>query len=210
MTNNGKCVLLTLSEAEVCHQIKITKMFDLKIESEKILLLGKKSPTPEAQKMIHIALESKWEGLQAVAMKTLGSWGDNESINKLRELLDKSYKKKFEWAIRGVIISALIKCFRKEDISWILDKYFSLYGTLAKHELLPLILRLPVKEIRNTLLLQCHSNDCYNRQAAMKAIGNMDFPEKESILASFLNDEYSEIREGARLLLGGLNKNKLK
>ncbi len=84
-----------------------------------------------------------------------------------------------------------------------LDLYFvRAQGVLAKHELLPLVAALPVPSVRDRLLVESHDGDRDNRQAAMKAIGRMPFPDRQQLIEGFVEDPDPEIRWGAEMLLG--------
>jgi hypothetical protein len=82
------------------------------------------------------------------------------------------------------------------------DSYFSAVGVLAKHELLPAVIKLPPESARGRLTAESKSMDRDNRQAAMKAIGNMSFSDRRQLLELFLKDTDEQIREGAAILLG--------
>jgi len=116
-------------------------------------------PTSVKRKEVDDALQSRWEGVQVCAGRVLASWGDRDSIDKLRGLLESSLSKESGWAIRGEAVRALSECYKAEDIPWILDLYFETKDRLRRHELLPLITSLPKdvvtrrikKELKNEL-----------------------------------------------------------
>ncbi len=130
----------------------------------------------------------------------LGSWGDPESVMMLRSFLDECDAREFGWSIRGVVIAELADCIGAADAPWVLDRYFSLSGVLAKHEFLPVVVALPPDAARDRLLIEAESDSRDNRHAAMKALGNMDFVDKASLLEPFLTDSDPEIRKGAQRL----------
>lgn len=70
------------------------------------------------------AVASKWEGVQAVALDTLGRWGGSESLNALRRFLEEAFGREAGWAIRGVAIRNLIPIVAAADTDWVLDLYF--------------------------------------------------------------------------------------
>jgi HEAT repeat protein len=177
---------------------------DLKQITNRLKDFGSRTATPEARKEIMTALESKWEGVQAVAAKVLAIWGGRESVDALRAWLIQCQQRKNGWAVRSVAVKALSECIDECDVDWILDMYFSVSGVLAKHELLyPLVVNLPPKAARKRLMLECKSTDRDNRQAAMKAIANMrnKFRNREAILEQFTQDPDPQIRYGASMNL---------
>lgn len=160
--------------------------------------------TPRSERcraLVESALTSKWEGVQSVALQTLGSWGDHQSRALLRSAIEKLDERQYGWSIRGVAIRALSACITDDDAGWALDRLFTLEGVLAKHTFLPVVLALPVDSVQTRLLEEASSPGRDNRQAAMKAIGNIDFPSRDDVLSRFLQDEDEQIRYGARLLL---------
>jgi HEAT repeat protein len=177
---------------------------DLKQTTDRLKEFGSRSATPEAREEIMAALESKWEGVQAVAAKVLAIWGGRESVAALRAWLIQCQQRKYGWAVRGVAVKALSECVDECDVDWILDMYFSVSGVAAKHELLhPLVVNLPPEAARERLMLECKSTDRDNRQAAMKAIANMrnGFRNREAILEQFTQDPDPQIRSGASMIL---------
>ncbi len=173
---------------------------NLQQESAKLLALVGSKRNAAATETVETALASKWEGVQSAALRVLGSWGDSCSIEKLRDFLDRADKLEFGWSIRGVAVEELSRCVRAADAEWVLDRYFSLDGVLAKHEFLRVVLALPPQSARERLQAQCKSDDRDNRQAAMKAVGNMAYPDRKALLKPFLTDPDSGIRQGARNL----------
>jgi HEAT repeat protein len=179
-------------------------MIDLRKTCERLKQLGRRKPTIEARREVEEALRSKWEGMQSAALHALGDWGDRRSVDLLREWLQEAFQRKYGWGIRGVAVKALARCVREEDVPWVLETYFGLRGVLRKHELLWLVMALPVPRARDRLLLEAQSSNRDNRQAAMKAIGNMGLPDKMDLLERFLDDPDAQIRHGARHMLSQL------
>ena len=175
---------------------------DLKQESEKLRSLIGSKRNAAATQAVETALASKWEGIQSAALRVLGSWGDSYSIEKLRAFLEDADKLEFGWSIRGVAVTELSRCVGAGDADWVLDRFFSLNGVLAKHKFLPVVLALPPEAARERLKSQSESDDRDNRQAAMKALGNMAYPDRKALLKPFLTDRDPEIREGAKYLYG--------
>jgi HEAT repeat protein len=157
--------------------------------------------SPECRALVREALQSKWEGVQSVAIQTLGAWGDPDSRSLLRETIERLDEREHGWSIRGVAVRALAACISEDDADWALDRLFALDGVLAKHDFLPVVLALPLDSARGRLLAEASSPCRDDRQAAMKALGNMDLPDRDQVLSSFLDDDDEQIRCGARLLL---------
>lgn len=178
----------------------------LKQTADHLRSLGERPPTPEARQEIEGYLSSKWEGLQAVAAQVLGAWGGPQSVRALRGLLLHTYEKKYAWAIRGVAVRTLAECVDERDAEWVLDLYFSIKGVLPKHELLPLVTALPVSAVRQRLQREACSADRDNRQAAMKAIATMRFPDKVDLLKRMAGDPDSEIRSAVEYWLEHLTR----
>ena len=177
---------------------------DLKQITNRLKELGSKPETPEARKEVMESLESKWEGIQAVAAKVLAIWGGRESVDALRAWLIQCHQRKYGWAVRRVAVKALSQCVDESDVDWILEMYFSVSGVHAKHELLyPLIVNLSSEATYKRLILESKSKDRDNRQAAMKAIANMrnGFHNRETVLAQFTRDPDPQIRDGAIMIL---------
>jgi HEAT repeat protein len=148
------------------------------------------------------ALSSKWEGVQAVAAQVLGSWGDRECVERLREFLEGCFDRRYGWAIRGVVVRSLRRVVTAEDVGWVLDLYFSLPGWLPKHELLWLVTALPPRAARDRLVAALRDSRWDNRHAAVKAIGNMDYPDRRELLLQLRGDPEEEVRRSVRLLAG--------
>jgi hypothetical protein len=160
------------------------------------------APTSErCRALVEEALGSKWEGVQSVALQVLGTWGDAQSRALLRSAIEQLDARQYGWSIRGVAVRALSACVTSDDADWALDRLFALEGELAKHEFLPVVRALPVDSVQTRLLVEASSSNRDDRQAAMKAIGNMDIPGRDEVLSRFREDEDEHIRLGARLLL---------
>jgi hypothetical protein len=61
-----------------------------------------------------------------------------------------------------------------------------------------LVISLPVEAVLRRLDLECGSLDRDNRQARMKVVGLMPFPDKRILLASMAEDADPAIRIGAQ------------
>jgi len=56
----------------------------LQSQSRDILSLATQRPTPAVSAEVMVAIQSKWEGVQASALKVLGRWADGAIANRLR------------------------------------------------------------------------------------------------------------------------------
>jgi HEAT repeat protein len=146
------------------------------------------------------AVHSKHEGIQSLALQVLGIWGGKSSVKVLREFLIGAVERKHGWSIRGVAVNALAPWIVASDAKWLLDLYFALPGVVAKHEVLPLVRRLPIEAARAVLVARLRDSDAVNRQAAVKAIGGMPFPDRADLLRPLCVDPDKDVRASARLL----------
>ncbi len=178
-------------------------MPDLRKICDELRDLGRKIETPASRERVESALAHKCEGVQVVAAKILADWGGPESVVALRSWLRRCEEREFGWSVRGVAVKSLAKCVTSADVEWILDEFFERPGVLAKHEFFPLVLSLSAKNeaVRKRLLTESRSPDRDCRLAAMWAIGNMDFADRNALLEEFTRDPASIIRSGACMLL---------
>jgi len=65
--------------------------------------------------------------------KILGNWGSRKCVEALKIALLKSYQRRDNYQVRGVIVKSLSKCVNLEDCEWLLDHYFNITGVLNKH-----------------------------------------------------------------------------
>jgi HEAT repeat protein len=158
-------------------------------------------PNPERRALVRAALDDKFEGIQSAALKVLGAWGDTESCALLRDFLVTAFDRPYGWSIRGVAIKALVPHIRGDDKRWLLDFYFDVESRLAKHEVLPLVLALPPGAARDRLVNALGDDDPVNRQAAIKAIGNMPYDDRRELIAALKDDPDEPVRNSARLLM---------
>ncbi|HJU74197.1 MAG TPA: HEAT repeat domain-containing protein [Gemmatimonadaceae bacterium] len=165
--------------------------------------LANAPPIAETRSLVADALHDKFEGVQAVALDVLGAWGDPESLAALREFLKTAFTRKFGWAIRGVAVRNLIPHVSATDVDWILDLYFTRPDALTKHELVRLVIALPPEGARARLVAELRSPDRLNRQAAVKAIGNMPYSDRRQLLWPLREDSDAFVRKSARLLSEG-------
>lgn len=150
--------------------------------------------------MVVTSLSSKWEGVQAVAVDVLAGWGGHDCVEQLRPFLIRCLDRKKGLAIRGVVVRALRRVVTQADVGWILDLYFGLPDRVLKHELLWLVVALPPTAARERLVAALSDPRWDNRQAAVKAIGNMAFPDRRQLLRRLRADPDSNVRRSVRAL----------
>src|SRR5690348_2838346 len=148
-------------------------MDELKAQAVHLRSLGELQPTPERRAEVELALRHKREGIQSVAARVLGQWGGRESVSALRHWLISSLARESGWSIRGVAIRELARLVEPGDAQWVLDLYFGVQDRLVKHELFFLAKALDPESARAELVARLRDPDWSNRQAAVKAIGNM-------------------------------------
>jgi HEAT repeat protein len=173
-------------------------MDELKDLTERIHALAEMPETPGRRALAYDALGNKWEGIQAIAIQTLGRWGGRESVSKLRAFLEDAFQRKSDHGIRGVAVRNLAGLITAEDADWILDLYFGLPESLLKHEVAPLVSVLPPRAGRARLLVELRSADRLNRRAAVRAVGTMAFPDRRQLLWPLREDDDSSVRKMAR------------
>jgi hypothetical protein len=66
--------------------------------------------------------------------------------------------------------------------------------------LLQLVLALPPESARVRLVAELASQDSVNRQAAVKAIGNMPYPDRVLLIQPLRDDPDAHVRSSAKLL----------
>jgi HEAT repeat protein len=176
-------------------------MDDLQQRMSQFSKMAKRAPGPKQFRMVREALEDKLEGVQSAALKALGAWGDEESCKLLRMFLIKSFDKPLGWSVRGVAVKALRPNVGKKDVGWLLDLYFDLPCALTKHELLQLVIALPPDTARRHLTKGLSDPQAVNRQAAVKAIGNMPFHDRLQLIAQARNDQDDSVRNTANAFL---------
>jgi HEAT repeat protein len=132
--------------------------------------------------------------VQAVAAEVLAGWGHRECVDHLRPFLIRCFEREHGWAIRGVVVRALRNVVTEADAGWVLELYFSLQGWLPKHELLWLVTSLPPATARERLVAALSDPRWDNRHAAVKAIGNMEYPDRRQLLRRLRADPNDDVR----------------
>jgi hypothetical protein len=123
-------------------------------------------PTGEDRVEVAEALHSKWEGVQVWAGRCLSAWGDDRSAQALRGWLESTLTKEAGWAVRGEAIRALCRCYRPQDVGWLLDLYFGATDHLLRHEFLAAITELPLAKVRRRIARESRHPDPERREAA--------------------------------------------
>jgi|CXWL01.1.fsa_nt_gi HEAT repeat protein len=162
--------------------------------------LAMQRPTPDNFGQVRDALEDKWEGVQSAGLKVLGAWGDGDSCKLLQAFLVGAFERPYGWSIRGVAVAALRPHISKHDVDWVLDLYFGLTGFVRKHEVRHLVFALPAEAARDRLVNALRDDHPHNRQAAVKAIGNMDYPDRLSLISPLKEDPDDFVRRSAQVL----------
>jgi HEAT repeat protein len=173
-------------------------MDDLKAQAVHLRSLGELPPTPERRAEVVLARHHKREGIQSVAAQVLGHWGGRESVSVLRDWLVDSFARESGWSVRGVAIRQLASLVESSDAQWVLELYFGVPNRLLKHELFFLVKALPPESARVELVARLRDPDWVNRQAAVKAIGNMAFSDRRRLLTPLIDDSHEQVQKSAR------------
>jgi len=175
-------------------------MDDLSELAAHLWSFAERAPTPDARAEVVAALKHKREGIQSIAAQVLGAWGTRDSIPPLRDWLTDCSTRDSGWAVRGVAVRGLAKLVGSQDATWILDMYFSAPDWIAKHELFPLVRSLSPQVARERLVAALRDPSWINRHAAVKAIGNMPFPDRRHLLLPVIEDPHETVQKSARFL----------
>jgi HEAT repeat protein len=173
-------------------------MDDLSESAAHLWALAEQPPTPTSRAEVLAALHHKREGIQSIAAQVLGAWGSRDSVAPLRDWLLECQQRDSGWAVRGVAVRQLAQLVEAADAEWVLDLYLSVPGWIAKHELLPLVAALTPEVARARLVHALRDPDWTNRHAAVKAIGNMAFPDRRHLLLPLIDDPDRNVRKSAR------------
>jgi HEAT repeat protein len=175
-------------------------MDTLQREAMELRAVANLGATAGAREAVLAGLRSKWEGIQAIALDVLGRWGGSDSKVLLRTFLLEAFAREAGWAIRGVAVRNLAPLLTEEDAGWVLDLYFGSLDRLQKHELLRLVLALPAEAARPRLVRELRNPDSVNRQAAVKAVGNMPYTDRRALLLPLRSDPARFVRSSAKVL----------
>lgn len=172
-------------------------MDDLRAHTRHLQALGELPATLERRAEVAEALHHKHEGIQSVAAQVLCQWGGREAIAAIRAWYLACLDRKRGEAVRGVAIAQLARLVDAKDVDWVLELYFDLASSPRKHEVLPLVLALPPAAARARLLQGLRDSDWINRQAAVKAVGNMAYPDRRQLLTPLIDDPRKEVQKSA-------------
>ena len=175
-------------------------MDDLKARAVHLRSLGELPVTPERRAEVVDALRYKREGIQSIAAEVLGRWGGRESLESIRQWLVACFARERGWSVRGVAVRELAQLVETRDAAWVLELYFGQADRLVQHELLGLVLALSPDAARQELVSRLRDPAWINRQAAVKAIGNMAFPDRRQLLTPLIDDPHKEVQKSARYL----------
>jgi hypothetical protein len=140
-------------------------------------------PRPDSRALVEEALASKFEGVQALGARVLGTWRDDASLTRLRHWFDSLIPKPRGWAIRCVAIQELAKSLGSDDVGWVLDLYFGITDGLLQHELRALAAHLPPLDLRTRLLAESRSEEASVRRAALYLLVRARFADQLSSCA---------------------------
>ena len=69
------------------------------------------------------ALSSKWDGVRVTAARVLLGWGDEASVEAVRQLLPQLASKPVRWAATGAVAQSLAGHLRPGDLDWALEVF---------------------------------------------------------------------------------------
>jgi hypothetical protein len=97
---------------------------DFQATAKRLAELAETSPTPEGRKEVSEVALSKWEGLQVAAARTLCTWGDEDSLRTVRELLERLSQDRQRHSSILAVGRALSRSLKLQDLDWVLALYF--------------------------------------------------------------------------------------
>ncbi len=172
---------------------------DFRARVQELRTLASARPRRADREIVRAALDSKWEGLQSVAAQTLGSWGDRESVELLRDLWIRCINRKNGSSLRSVVARSLAACVGAQDANWVLDFYFDSFKG-SHSELGIVVTSLPFETTRKRLLEESHSPLRDRRYATLVVLGRLPVPDRRALLKRFVDDEDDDIRSVAQHL----------
>jgi hypothetical protein len=161
---------------------------DLRAESARLRQLARQAPTPESRAAVLHALQSKFEGIQAVAAEVLGAWGDQSSKEALRGWLHDTAARRYGWAVHSVAIRELSRLLTAEDTAWVLELYFSASDGLSQHQLANLAAALPAVPAKAQLMAKARDPSALVRHAATKVLVRSSWGKPTDLLRPFRGD----------------------
>lgn len=94
---------------------------------DRLRALGTREPDAAARAEVEAALADKWWGLRTIAIATLGAWGDEDSVERLKALLD-AHSARDGWnswsrQARDAAFKALGASLPASEADWALEAY---------------------------------------------------------------------------------------
>jgi HEAT repeat protein len=122
--------------------------------SKRLSELAANKPNRYSVEEVDSALQSKHEGIQVCAAKTLGAWGDEKSIEKLKNRLEKISKLPARWGAVSAMSKSLAPHLKQNDIDWVLSLYLNSSNPHNRFSLSVLLMSLPKIETLRKLELK--------------------------------------------------------
>jgi hypothetical protein len=175
----------------------------LKEKAVRLRYLGSYPPNNRTRAEVAAALNSKWEGLVATAVRCLCGWGDARSLEELRRWLFSSRAKKDGGSLMSVICESLAKSYRPEDVDWILDYYFGHVEGRSEHTFRRDLARvLPATQVEQRIMKETRNPDTNVRRKALDlAVHLRSRLNSTKLITEFTYDSDQEIKARANQLL---------
>jgi hypothetical protein len=161
---------------------------DLREESRRLRDLATAPPTPEVRSDVMQSLHSKWEGIQAVAAKVLGAWGDPQSKAGLRQWFLEAIDRPLGWSVRSVAARELARLMTADDTEWVLDLYFGTNDAVLHHPLLRLAASLPAVPAKEAVIAKARTGNASERLAALEILVWSSWGQPRDLLRPFARD----------------------
>ena len=105
---------------------------------DRLRALGERPPDADARAEVEAALADKWWGLRTTAIATLGAWGDDASVERLKALLAEHAARdgwnSWNRQARAAAFKALGACLPDAEAGWALEAYFGSHEAGALRE----------------------------------------------------------------------------
>ncbi len=143
--------------------------------AQRLSELGKKKPSATARREVTEALSAKAHGIRINAAKVLAEWGDNESIEALKNLLEVcTMQKQTDFGSKlSTIVDLLIPHVDKLERDWMIELYFSTIDSTTKHNLRPLLYAFPLKATASAIAARYRAGKNVDEIPSM--LDNMQF-----------------------------------
>lgn len=128
--------------------------------------------TPKQRIEVMATLESKYEGIQSLALQILARVGDQEAVDAIAKNYDRAMQKPSARSLRGVALQGLIKNIDKVDPQWAMEHvlYAKERGGLNVHYWT--LVRLLPRTVVEKKLRQGKSSDLAGRRLAAAEIAS--------------------------------------